>query len=245
MAQPRATQQPKSERAVLLPVGATEAHGYLPLQTDALIARAFCALAARPAAALVEDCLEQGFCPTTSALPGTKAPRLDAVLGHWRERLDRLMQRGDRYIVIVNVHGGNHAPLTAVVQDIYLERGFPLFYFNPYLAFASDLDRVHFAGRDGSFKECSLLQASLEMLGMPPAIGPQGDEDLNRDCLVEGLRKAGVVGFAYPLAAQHVAWRVNASAASGRAFLEETAQRFAPVFAQFRKYVERELAKKK
>jgi creatinine amidohydrolase/Fe(II)-dependent formamide hydrolase-like protein len=230
---------------VLLPVGSIEEHGVLPLDTDTLIAQAFCVLAARKLQADVQPPISEGFCPTTCKLAGTKTLRFLEVYQSICDRLQELIAQDQNDIILVNIHGGNEAVLTAVVQDLYQENRCPLFYFNPYTAFAGELDALFFSGRDNSFKECSLLHASLEILEMARLPGPDVDEDMGRDSLTERLKKRGVLGFSYREPPQHIAWRAGATAQKGNRFLEATAERFIPVSKDFQEYVESELEKEK
>lgn len=228
-----------------LPIGSIEEHGYLPLETDTIIAQAFCKLAASKICAKAEEPIEEGYCPTTSKLSGTKVFRFKEVFDIVVRRIQQLIAKGNSCIFIVNIHGGNDPVLIAAVQDIYMDNDFPIYYFNPYTAFAKDLDETCFGSRDNSFKECCLLLASLDILGRPPVFGSDADERVSRDQLIEKLKKTGVLGFSYEKPSQHIAWRVEANAEAGHKFLEETVRRFAPVVEDFKIYLENELAKKK
>jgi len=230
-------------KIILLPVGSIEEHGVLPLDTDTLIAQAFCVLVARKLQADVQPPISEGFCPTTCKLSGTKTFRFLEVYQTIANRLQELMAQDQKYIILVNIHGGNEAVLTALVQDFYQENPCPLFYFNPYTAFADELDALFFSDRDNSFKECSLLHASLEILGMAQFPGPEVDEEMGRDSLTERLKKMGVLGFSYREPPQHIAWRAGATAQNGNQFLEAVADRFVPVSKDFQEYVESELEK--
>ena len=233
------------EQTVLLPVGSVEQHGFLPLDTDTLIARSFCELVKSKLDVIVVESINKGFCPTTALLSGTVFMCFKDVLACALDRIEDLIDQGHCYIIIVNIHAANDSVLTAAVQDTYSQRGIPLFYFNPYRAFAHDLDPVCFANRDNNLKECSLLLASLEILGMQPISTPSVDEDAKRNPLIEKLRQGGLVGFSYELPSQHVAWRAQADAKAGHMYMEETAARFIPLANDFRRYVRQELEKKK
>ena len=233
------------EKITFLPVGSIEEHGVLPPDTDTIISQAFCVLAGEKLDATTEEPINKGFCPTTSSLVGTKAFRFEETFQRVAGRLKDLIDEARRYIVIINIHSGNEAVLTAVVQDIYIEQGFPILYFNPYTAFAGELDQRYFDGRDNSFKECSLLQGALDILGRALVSGPNVDEPTQRDRLVEKLKKVAVLGYSYRRVADHVAWRAESNGQAGRKFLEETLERFVPLIDDFKQYVETELGKTK
>jgi len=228
-----------ADTITLLPMGCVEEHGVLPVETDTIIAQAFCQLAAARIDAVVEPPIGEGFCPTTCVLKGTKAIGFGEVLSGVEKRIQQLITAGRKLIIIVNIHGGNDAILEAVVQNTYMREGFPLLYFNPYTAFAKELDNDFFAVRDNSFKECSLLLASLSILGARSVDGPAAREELGRDPLVERLKSVGVVGFSYQTPQQHIAWRPEASAQAGRDYLEKAADLFVSVANDFREYAER------
>ena len=227
------------DKTVLLPIGSTECHGRLPVQTDTLIAQAFCEEVRRRFAVQVDEPIAEGFTPTTAGLAGTQSPGFEEVFHRVRDRVVTLFHQGRRYVVLVNIHNGNDSVLTAVVQDLHLQHGHRLMYFNPYRAFQQQLDADCFGDGDNGLKECSLLLASLEILSRQGPQLPDADERAERDPLVERLRRVGVVGFTYTIPAQHVAWRSAATAEAGHKYLGETARRFGDVLADLRTYVER------
>lgn len=233
------------EQIILLPVGSVEQHGVLPLDTDTLIARAFCELVKSKIDATVAAPINKGFCPTTALLPDTVVVSFEDVLACVSGRIDDMIAQGYRYIIMVNIHGGNDPILTAVVQETYSQKGIPLLYFNPYRVFARDLNPVCFADADNSLKECSLLLASLEILAMEPIAVPSVDQEAKRNSLIEKIRKGGLVGFSYEQPLQHVAWRTKADARAGRAYMDQTAERFIPIANAFREYVKQELEEQK
>lgn len=233
------------EQIILLPMGSVEQHGVLPLDTDTLIARAFCELVKPKLDATVAEPVSKGYCPTTALLPDTVVVSFKDVLACLSGRIDDIISQGHRYIIMLNIHGGNDPILTAVVQENYSQKGIPLLYFNPYRAFARDLNPVCFADGDNSFKECSLLLASLEILAMLPISTPSVDQDAKRNPLIEKIRQGALVGFSYEQPLQHIAWRAKADAKAGRMYMEKTALRFVSIANDFRKYVSQELEKKK
>ena len=229
----------------LLPVGSIEEHGYLPVDTDTLIARAFCSLLEQQMGVIVEKPIDEAYCPSTFLFEKTKANRFMNVFSFILDRVKALIESGRRYIILINIHGGNDAVLKAVVQEIYMSRQLPLFYFNPYFSFAGKLNEECFSLQDNSFKECSLLMASLEILSMQPISGPSSDECVNHDPSFLRLKKAGVLGFSYRQPCQHVAWRCAAKAEYGHKYFKETLELFLPLIDDFKEYVDNELAKKK
>ncbi|MFL5921885.1 MAG: creatininase family protein [Gaiellaceae bacterium] len=98
----------RDDRAVL-PVGSTEQHGYLSLETDNILAERVSAEAAEPLGVLVLPPLAYGLTPSFAAYPGSPTLRLETFLAVLRDLLDSLHGQGFRRFLVVNGHGGNIA----------------------------------------------------------------------------------------------------------------------------------------
>ena len=94
---------------VVLPVGSTEQHGYLSLETDNILAERVSAEAAEPLGVLVLPVLAYGLTPSFASYPGSPTLRLSTFLEVLRDLLDSLYAQGFRRVLIVNGHGGNVA----------------------------------------------------------------------------------------------------------------------------------------
>jgi creatinine amidohydrolase len=94
---------------VVLPVGSTEQHGYLSLETDNILAERLSAEAAEPLGVLVLPVLPYGLTPSFAAYPGSPTLRLDTFVAVLRDLLDSLYGQGFRRLLVVNGHGGNVA----------------------------------------------------------------------------------------------------------------------------------------
>jgi creatinine amidohydrolase len=92
---------------VVLPVGSTEQHGYLSLETDNILAERVSAEAADPMGVLVLPVLAYGLTPSFAAYPGSPTLRLDTFVAVVRDLLDSLHAQGFRRVLLVNGHGGN------------------------------------------------------------------------------------------------------------------------------------------
>jgi creatinine amidohydrolase len=93
---------------VVLPIGSTEQHGYLSLETDNLLAERVSAEAAEPLGVLVLPVQPYGLTPYfAAAYPGSPTLRLETFLGVIRDLLDSLYSQGFRRFLLVNGHGGN------------------------------------------------------------------------------------------------------------------------------------------
>ena len=101
---------------VVLPIGSTEQHGYLSLETDNILAERVSAEAAEPLGVLVLPVLPYGLTPSFAAFPGSPSLRLETFVAVLRDLLDSLHGQGFRRFLVVNGHGGN-LPAGALVRE--------------------------------------------------------------------------------------------------------------------------------
>jgi creatinine amidohydrolase len=101
---------------VVLPLGSTEQHGYLSLETDNILAERVSAEAAEPLEVLVLPVLPYGLTPSFAAYPGSPSLRLETFLAVLRDLLDSLYGQGFRRLLVVNGHGGN-LPAGALLRE--------------------------------------------------------------------------------------------------------------------------------
>src|SRR4051794_17762268 len=111
---------------VVLPVGSTEQHGYLSLETDNILAERVSAEAAEPLGVLVLPVLGYGLTPSFASYPGSPTLRLETFLAVIRDLFDSLHGQGFRHFLVVNGHGGElpaPSPLTAKAAGAAAARG--------------------------------------------------------------------------------------------------------------------------
>src|ERR687885_2443193 len=95
------------DRAVI-PLGSTEQHAYLSLETDNILAERVSVEAAEPLGVPVFPVLAYGLTPYfAAAYPGSPTLRLETFLAVVRDLLDSLYRQGFRRFLLVNGHGGN------------------------------------------------------------------------------------------------------------------------------------------
>lgn len=224
-------------RIGILPIGSIEVHGpSLPYGTDTLIAEAFAQVFARRVVGIAYPSLAYGFCASTSAYPGTVSPGAEASFSFLQSVCAGLAWTCER-LVIVNIHKGNDAIITAVVDDLLQTEATSLYYVNPYTFFGKDADGL-FAGKDNSYKEAALLLASLEVLGVPrrPQFTADEDEQYTRPPDMQFLRQHGVLGFTYPDEEAHIAARANVDVEAGRRYFAMAEDRFAELMDAWRRF---------
>jgi creatinine amidohydrolase len=109
--------------AVLLPIGTTEQHGrHMPLDTDCLIARELCRLAAEAGEQegvrlLVAPTLNVTLSWYHMQFPGSLRLSTTTFLQVFGEICESLARHGFTRVLAVNGHGGNAAALTVAVND--------------------------------------------------------------------------------------------------------------------------------
>jgi len=106
---------------IVLPVGSTEQHAYLSLETDNILAERVAAEAAEPLGVPVLPVLPYGITPSFGAYPGSPTLRLETFAAVLDDLLESLSSQGFRRLLIVNGHGGN-TPARAAVADWLVER---------------------------------------------------------------------------------------------------------------------------
>ncbi len=98
----------KDDDRIVLPLGSTEQHAYLSLETDNILAQRVSEEAAEPAGVPVLPVLAYGLTPYFSAAyPGSPTLRLETFIAVVRDLLDSLYGQGFRRFLLVNGHGGN------------------------------------------------------------------------------------------------------------------------------------------
>ncbi len=107
------------EDRIILPIGATEAHGrHLGLGCDHLLAEAIARAAGDWTGVIVAPVLAYGMSYHLTQFAGTLS-LAPATLMHVLEDLLRsLYSHGFRRVLVVNGHGGNNAPLNSAVIDV-------------------------------------------------------------------------------------------------------------------------------
>jgi creatinine amidohydrolase len=104
------------EDRVVLPLGSTEQHGYLSLETDNILAERVSAEAAEPLGVLVLPVQPYGLTPSFAAYPGSPTLRLETLVSVLRDLLDSLHGQGFRRLLVVNGHGGNLPGASLVLE---------------------------------------------------------------------------------------------------------------------------------
>jgi creatinine amidohydrolase len=101
---------------IVLPVGSTEQHAYLSLETDNIIAENLAVEAAEPLGIPVLPVLAYGLTQGFGAFPGSPTLTLATYGAVLREILDSLHGQGFRRFLIADGHSGNPPGAVAVAE---------------------------------------------------------------------------------------------------------------------------------
>ncbi len=200
---------------VVLPLGSTEQHGYLSLETDNILAERVSVEAAEPLEVLVLPVLPYGLTPAFAAYPGSPSLRLETYAALLRDLLDSLHGQGFRRFLLVNGHGGN-VPAAALVREWAMEHPDAQAIFHSWWS----SERVQAAAREvdpvpshANWFE-NFPWTRLEGVELPQERKPPLDEAAYRVADAHGLRELlgdGVFAGAYAMPDEQVepVWRAG------------------------------------
>jgi creatinine amidohydrolase len=200
---------------IVVPLGSTEQHGYLSLETDNVLAERVSAEAAEPLGVLVLPVLPYGLTPSFAAFPGSPSLRMETFVSVLRDLLDSLHGQGFRRFLLVNGHGGN-LPGGALVREWTADHPdaqaiFHSWWSSPRVqAAAREIDSV--PSHANWFENFPWTR--LEGVELPDARKPPLDEEAYRSAGPAEVREIlgdGVFGGTYALPDDQVeaVWRVG------------------------------------
>jgi len=105
------------DNRIVLPLGSTEQHAYLSLETDNELAERVAIEAAEPLGVPVLPVLAYGVTPRFAAYPGSPSMSQGTYVALLQELTASLQGQGFRRILLVNGHGGNSFAAEQVSGD--------------------------------------------------------------------------------------------------------------------------------
>ena len=210
--------KPETDLA-FLPVGSIEVHGgYIPLETDTIIAQACAMKFAQCTGGIMLPPLHAGVCPNTDLFPGTISVSIKSFFDYVLGILLSVHKKGFKKIVLVNIHNGNDAVLKTIVDEMYMQYNCIVYYVNPYTFF--DGSDSYFSGMDNDYKETSLLLASCKILDLKLENRAAENETAPKNENISHLKKFGYIGYSYDCERQHIAPRPQADAKTGLKYID-------------------------
>jgi creatinine amidohydrolase len=187
---------------IVLPLGSTEQHGYLSLETDNILAEGISVEAAEPLGVPVLPVLPYGLTAMfASAYPGSPTLRVETYAAVLTELLDSLYGQGFRRFLLLNGHGGN-TPAGPLAREWSADHAdaqaiFHSWWIGPKVwAVVQQIDP---GGTHANWME-NFPWTRLEGVELPSGEKPPLDEDAYRVAGPEQLRELigdGVFGGAY------------------------------------------------
>ena len=218
----------KEARAIIVPLGSTEQHGFhLPLNTDSTIADYLALEVAKRTNCLVTPTLTYGQVWSAKDFPGTIAIQERTYINFLKDIVTSLESKSPRNIILFSGHLGNVAPSKIAARELLDEKGFNNVYHFSYVvdmkqaaAGIMETELWHGSGLHGGEMETSvLLRITPELVRMDKAqadypVRPP-DLDIRPISWIE-FAKQGIFGDP-----------TKATAEKGARFIERTLQQLA------------------
>jgi creatinine amidohydrolase/Fe(II)-dependent formamide hydrolase-like protein len=208
---------------VFIPVGSIEVHGpSLPFGSDTYVVNAFISLIESKIKSIIMNPVTYGYAAITKSINGTISIDLNTASAYMHDIIKSIIALGFEKIIILNIHKDNDLPIKLAIEQIFNEDNLPVLYINPYLDF-SKFDESIFSSKDNSYKETSLILASLELLNRQYLAGkirlPEYKHE-KPDCLKK-LLEISYVKYKFSNEMEHVNPEISASAEEGRKYINK------------------------
>ena len=124
----------KKARAVILPLGSFEQHGYhMTLNTDNIVADHIAKELAKATDCVVMPTLPYGQVWSAKDFPGTISLKERTFITVVKDIVESLESKGVKNIILFSGHWGNVAPLKIAVRELLDEKGYENVYYLSYM----------------------------------------------------------------------------------------------------------------
>lgn len=206
---------------ILIPVGSMEVHGpHLPFGSDIYIAEAFAYLIEKKISSIIMPSISYGYANITKNIFGTISIDFSILTSYIYNIINNLINLGFEKIIIINIHKDNDLTIKLALTKIFEETNMPVLYINPYNDF-SKFDGLVFSIRDNSYKETSLILASLELLSKKEIIGEirLPEHKYKKPPFLKNLLDIGYIRYEYVNEMEHINPEKKASAEEGKKYM--------------------------
>jgi len=206
---------------ILIPVGSIEVHGpHLPFGSDICIAEAFACLIEKKISSVIMPSISYGYANITKNIFGTISIDFGILASYIYNIINNLINLGFEKIIIISIHKDNDLTIKLALTRIFEETNIPVLYINPYNDF-SKFDDLVFSIRDNSYKETSLILASLELLNKKEIIGEirLPEHKYKKPPFLKNLLDIGYIRYEYINEMEHINPEKKASAEEGKKYM--------------------------
>ncbi len=209
---------------ILLPIGTLEVHGpYFPFGSDVFIAEAFSFLISQKTNSIIMPSIYYSYSGVTKDIYGSISIDIDITSKYIESVIYNLIKLKFRKILLINIHKDNDSLLKLSVSKIFDKTNIPVVYINPYENFSKH-DSVIFSKSTNSYKETSLILASLKILNKQLEIKKIGSKKsgYEKPVFIQRLRNVGYVRFGYRNEFEHINPENKVSIDEGIKYMEFT-----------------------
>ena len=143
MTWPEAEVAIKEAKAVIVPLGAVEEHGYhLTLETDNIIGRYVAERLARETGCVAMPLVPYGQVWSAKDFPGSCPIKDRNFVNYIKDICINLEEKGARNIILFSSHWGNKSSTRTVARELYDEKGYKNIYYLSYFNMAKTAEGI-------------------------------------------------------------------------------------------------------
>lgn len=173
---------------IFVPVGVTETHGALPLDSETVVAEALALKMAEEADGLILHNLPYFFAGGTVVGRGTVQMSIRAGIDYLYEIAKSLLKQGFRRQVYVTCHGPAYLTISPVIRDFFEETKTPILYID--MVKAADRDDLSFHFMEAFNDICIGAYEILGRLEDVPLNVPESDSvTYDVQVMLDGMAK--------------------------------------------------------